>query len=37
MPLGVVASGANANDGCQTEDVLERLVVRLPEAKVPVV
>jgi hypothetical protein len=36
MPLGVVVSGANANDGCQTEDVLENRVVRPPEPEVPV-
>lgn len=28
MPLGVVVTGANANDGCQTQDVLHALVVR---------
>jgi hypothetical protein len=27
MPLGVIVSGANANDGCQTEDVLRALVI----------
>ena len=27
MPLGVVVTGANANDGCQTEAVLQALVV----------
>jgi transposase len=31
MPLGVVVTGANANDGCQTEDALQALVVRPPE------
>jgi transposase len=36
MPLGVVVTGANANDGCQTEDVLASLVVRPPEPEVPV-
>jgi hypothetical protein len=36
MPLGVVVTGANANDGCQTEDVLGHLVVRPPEPEVPV-
>jgi transposase len=28
MPLGVVITGANANDGCQAKDVLQSLVVR---------
>jgi transposase len=37
MPLGVVVTGANANDGCQTEIVLEHLVVEPPAAEVPVV
>ena len=36
MPLGVVVTGANANDGCQTEAVLHTLVVRPPAAEVPV-
>jgi len=36
MPLGVVVTGANANDGCQTEVVLQALVVRPPGAAVPV-
>jgi hypothetical protein len=36
MPLGVVVRGANANDGCQTEAVLQALVVRPPAAEVPV-
>jgi transposase len=27
MPLGVIVTGANANDGCQTEDVLRALVI----------
>jgi hypothetical protein len=36
MPLGVVVSGANANDGCQTEVVLEHLVVQPPAPAVPV-
>jgi transposase len=36
MPLGVVVTGANANDGCQTEDVLQALVVQPPVAEVPV-
>jgi transposase len=36
MPLGVVVTGANANDGCQTEELLENLVVRPPQPEVPV-
>ena len=32
MPLGVVVTGANANEGCQTEDVLHALVVQPPTA-----
>ena len=32
MPLGVVVTGANANDGCQTEDVLHALVAHPPAA-----
>ena len=36
MPLGVVVTGANANDGVQTKDVLESLVVAPPPAEVPV-
>jgi transposase len=32
MPLGAVIAGANANDGCQTQALLEALVVRPPEA-----
>jgi transposase len=36
MPLGVIVTGANANDGCQTEDVLNHLVVRPPAAELPV-
>jgi hypothetical protein len=32
MPLGAVVTGANANDGCQTEGLLQRLVVRPPVA-----
>jgi transposase len=36
MPLGVVVTGANANDGCQTEIVLEHLVVQPPAPVVPV-
>jgi len=36
MPLGVVVTGANANDGVQTRDVLEALVVRPPGPERPV-
>jgi transposase len=36
MPLGVVVTGANANDGCQTEDVLTALVIQPPPPEVPV-
>ncbi len=36
MPLGAVITGANANDGVQTQAVLEALVVKPPEAEVPV-
>src|SRR5262245_1106821 len=36
MPLGVVVTGAHANDGCQTEAVLRAPVVRPPAAAVPV-
>ena len=36
MPLGVVVTGANANDGCQTEAVLDALVLRTPAAEGPV-
>ena len=32
MALGVVVTGANANDGCQTEAVLEACVVQPPAA-----
>ena len=32
MPLGGVVTGANANDGCQTEGLLQSLVVRPPAA-----
>ena len=32
MPLGAVVTGANANDGCQTEVLLQCLVVRPPLA-----
>jgi hypothetical protein len=35
MPLGVVVTGANANDGVQTRDVLEALVVRPPGPEQP--
>jgi transposase len=31
LPLGAVITGANANDGVQTQAVLESLVVRPPE------
>jgi hypothetical protein len=31
MPLGVVTTGAYANDGCQVQDVLEALVVLPPQ------
>ncbi len=37
MPLGVVVTGANANDGVQTQAVLEALVVRPPAAERPAV
>ena len=36
MPLGAIVTGANANDGCQTEAVLHALVVRPPAALVPI-
>lgn len=36
MPLGVVVTGANANDGVQVRDVLEALVIRPPEPDHPV-
>jgi len=36
MPLGVVVTGANANDGCQTEEVLLALVIQPPVAESPV-
>ena len=36
MPLGVVITGANANDGVQARDVLEAMVVRPPEPGRPV-
>ena len=35
MPLGVVITGANANDGVQAQDVLEAMVVRPPEPDHP--
>ena len=35
MPLGVVITGANANDGCQAQDLLEALVIRPPQPEVP--
>ena len=35
MPLGVVITGANANDGVQTQDVLEALVIRPPAPPAP--
>lgn len=31
MPLGVVVTGANANDGVQTQKVLEALVIQPPQ------
>jgi transposase len=36
MPLGALITGANANEGCQTQHLLACLVVRPPEAEVPV-
>ena len=36
MPLGVVVTGANANDGVQTQKVLESLVIKPPTAEQPV-
>ncbi len=33
MPLGAVVTGANANEGCQTEALLQRLVVSPPVAE----
>ena len=36
MPLGVVVTGANANEGWQTEDVRQALVVQPPPAEAPV-
>jgi transposase len=35
MPLGVVITGANANDGCQTKDTLDALVLRPPAPEQP--
>jgi transposase len=35
MPLGVVVTGANANDGVQTREVLEALVVAPPPPERP--
>jgi len=35
MPLGVVITGANANDGVQTKDALQALVIRPPQAEGP--
>src|SRR3984893_12910386 len=37
MPLGVIVTGANANDGVQTQKVLESLVIQPPAAERPVV
>jgi hypothetical protein len=36
MPLGVVVTKANANDGCQTEEVLKAMVRQPPPPEVPV-
>ena len=36
MPLGATITKAGANDGVQTQDVLESLVVTPPHAEVPV-
>jgi hypothetical protein len=36
MPLGVGSTGANTNEGCQTEAGLPAVVVRPPAAEVPV-
>ena len=33
MPLGAVITGANANEGCQTETLLQSLVVSPPAAE----
>jgi transposase len=35
MPLGVIVTGANANDGCQTEEVLRAWVITPPAAESP--
>jgi transposase len=35
MPLGVVVTGANANDGVQTQKVLQALVLRPPASERP--
>ena len=35
MPLGVVITGANANDGVQAQDALEAMVIRPPEPDDP--
>jgi transposase len=35
MPLGVVLTGANANDGVQTQDVLQALVIQPPAPERP--
>ena len=37
MPRGAVITGANANDGCQAQDVLEALVIRPPRPESPAV
>src|SRR5207253_1859334 len=37
MPLGVIVTGANANDGVQTQKVLESLVIKPPAAERPAV
>ena len=36
MPLGATITKAGANDGCQTQDVLESLVLQPPQAEAPV-
>jgi len=36
MPFGVVVTKANANDGCQTEEVLKAMVIQPPLPEVPV-
>lgn len=35
MPLGVIITAANANDGVQTKEVLQALLVRPPEPEQP--